>query len=172
MKKNLEHHWFEKFWDFESRPFRNLIGSLHLNSIPPRQLLTSTIVSAQLLFAHGAWSAETLLSRVHESCKGDLAEFCSDVQPKRGSFFGCLYAHDNMISTECDMALNSAALQIEQRLDNWAPVLSACEADYESHCPRTKAGDGRIVRCLSTKIHKKGGVSRGCHQALEKAGFL
>ena len=172
MKQDLEYRWFESFWDFESRPFRELIGSLHLTLVPARQLLTSAIVSALLLFAQGSWSAETLLSTVWESCKGDLTEFCSNVQPKRGAFLGCIYAHDRMISTECGMALNEATLQFEQGLKNWAPVLSACEADYESHCPTTKAGNGRILRCLSNQIHGMSGVSRGCHLALKEAGFL
>jgi hypothetical protein len=172
MKKVSEHRCLESFWAFEFRLFRESIGSLHLIAVPARQILTSTLVSALLLFAHGAWSTETLLSTLWESCKGDLAKYCSNVQPKRGGVLTCIYAHDSMISTECGMALNEATLQFEQGVKIWAPVLSACEADYESHCPTTKAGSGRILRCLSKKIHKMGGVSRGCYLALEKAGFL
>jgi hypothetical protein len=130
------------------------------------------ILAALLLFAQGTWSAETLLSTVIESCKGDVAKFCSNVQPKRMRLLACIYSHDDVISLECGMALNETTLQVEQGVDVWIPLLSACEADYESHCPRSKSGDGRILRCLSKKVYKKEGVSRGCRLALEKAGLL
>jgi hypothetical protein len=134
--------------------------------------IVSIIMAVLLVFAQGTWSAETLLSKLSESCKADVAMFCSNVQPKRMRLLSCIYSHDDVISFECGMALNQATLQAERGVDEWFAILSACEADYESHCPTSRSGEDRILRCLSFKVHKMGGVSRGCRLALQEAGLL
>jgi hypothetical protein len=134
--------------------------------------IISVIVAVLLVLAQETWSAKTLLSNLSENCKGDVAKFCSNVQPKRIRLLSCIYSHDDVISFECGMALNEVTLRVEKGVDEWISILSACEADYESHCPRSKSGEGRILRCLSKKVHKMEGVSRGCRLALEEAGLI
>lgn len=55
--------------------------------------MISFVATVLLLFAQGAWSAETLLSKLHESCRKAIAKFCGDLQPKRLKVLrGCLLA--------------------------------------------------------------------------------
>ena len=129
-------------------------------------------VAAALVFAEGALSTETLLSKIFESCKDDAAKYCRNAQPKQGRLLACIYDHDDVISFECGMALNEATLNLETGVDEWNTVFGACEADYEIHCPTSASGRSRILKCLSRNVHQIGGVSRGSVLALERAGLL
>jgi len=123
------------------------------------------------LLAQSAWAGETVLGNAINSCQQDLGKFCSHVKPGEGRKFACLYANDDKISNDCGFALAEAALKFSWARGSWNQVYSACAADFEDHCPRTQMGDGRILRCLTGRVHRKAGVSRGCVAALEGAGL-
>ncbi len=136
-----------------------------------RVLMLGMFFAALGLLAQSAWAGEMVLGNAINSYQQDFAKFCSNVKPGEGRKFACLYANDDKISNDCGFALAEAALKFSYARGSWNQVYSACAADFESHCPRTKMGDGRILRCLTGRVHRKGGVSRGCVAALEHAGL-
>jgi hypothetical protein len=55
--------------------------------------MISIVATVLLVFVQRTWSAETLLSKLYESCRKDVSKFCGDLQPKRLKVLrGCLLA--------------------------------------------------------------------------------
>ena len=130
------------------------------------------VVIAFLGLVQPAWGEDTPLSTVAKRCEKDIGTFCSNVKPMEGRILACLHTNDDKISTECGVALNDASLQFERALGQWGQVVSACEADFEQHCARSKTGKGRLLRCMTVKVLRKEGVSKGCQMALHDAGLI
>jgi len=123
------------------------------------------------LLAQPAWAGEMVLGNAINSCQQDLGKFCSNVKPGEGRKFACLYANDDKISNDCGFALAEAALKFSWARGSWNQVYNACAAELETHCGTTRMGDGRMLRCLTGRVNRRGGVSRGCVAALENAGL-
>lgn len=127
-----------------------------------------------LCFAQATWAELTLLSITMQTCQKDIADLCPNVKPGEGRLMNCLFSKGNQVSIECEDALRTASTNMEQYQGQWAVVMSACEADYETYCPTVKAGDGRILDCLTKKANYSdagGTVSKGCLRALEDIGL-
>ena len=119
-----------------------------------------------------AMAAENAIGRAVKSCGQDIDTYCANVKPGGGRLVGCLYSHDQEISSECGMALSEMALEHEAAVAQGAEIFDACETERESFCPTEQWGHGGVVRCLSMQSHTVESVSAGCRHTLEKYGLI
>lgn len=71
-----------------------------------------------LAFALGAFVAHAAVAQSgspRQSCKGDIEEFCTDVEFGEGRVMECLREHRDELSTECTTALKSMSQRKTQR---------------------------------------------------------
>jgi hypothetical protein len=88
---------------------------------------------------------------VEAACRGDLARYCSTVNPGEGRILLCLEAHADKISDGCDYALFQASRNLDRALDTIAQAADACGPDIDRYCSRVPEGGGRVADCLSAK---------------------
>lgn len=63
------------------------------------------------------------------------------------------------------MSAGLGAASNPETLEKSKEVKKACKADYKKLCPKVKAGQGRIVKCLQENSAQ---LSAGCKTALSK----
>ena len=74
-------------------------------------------------------------------CADDVARFCKDVQPGKGSVAKCLKEHENELSPACKE-------KIAQRKEQRQEAVQACHDDVLNFCKDIKPGGGNIATCL------------------------
>ena len=121
--------------------------------------------------AASVMAAENVVGDAVKRCGHDIDTYCAHVKPGSGRLVGCLYSHDDKISSECGMALNAMALQHEAAAAQSTEIVEACETERETFCPTEQWGHGGVVRCLSMQSHTVESVSAGCRHTLEKYGL-
>jgi hypothetical protein len=57
-----------------------------------------------------------LALQVQDGCGGELARHCADVTPGEGRLLACLYAHGDMLSGRCELALYDSAARLERAI--------------------------------------------------------
>lgn len=94
-----------------------------------------------------------LVYKFTESCREDIRKTeCGRLDDgpthNQGSTIECLEKKGDIISNPCQSQISRIAeLQSEDfHLDR--PLFFACRDDRENFCPRVRAGDGRVYRCL------------------------
>ena len=107
----------------------------------------------------------TAVKKIENACGEDLKKFCSTVTPGEGRVLLCLEAHEDKISSKCDVALFNASRNLERSLDRVAMTADACWNDVEKLCSSVPDGEGRVVQCL---VDKRASVSAGCRTNLGK----
>ncbi|MBT8443981.1 MAG: hypothetical protein HKN81_01350 [Gammaproteobacteria bacterium] len=127
----------------------------------PRKYLLCAIVGA--LFASTAGAQESLVEYVRNSCKSELENFCSTVNPGEGRLMLCFGAHADQLSERCEFALYQASAALEQAVAAIGYVGRACRDDIVKLCPETQPGDGRVLECLDEKQDQ---VSQRCKDAV------
>jgi len=95
---------------------------------------------------------------IGESCDGDVAKLCPNVQAGGGRVVACLQANESNLSQGCQAAFNEWRL-MRMRL------VAACAGDIGKFCRMVPEGGGRIFSCL--KAHE-GDLSSDCRTAMEK----
>lgn len=95
--------------------------------------------------ASGVAGAQGLL----ESCKADVAEFCSKVTMGDGRVMSCLYAHEDSLSEACDAATDDIGDLIDGFFSGIREAYAICAPDIEKNCSDVKIGQGRLVSCLA-----------------------
>lgn len=121
--------------------------------------------------ASSVMAAENIIGHAVKSCGHDIDTYCAHVKPGSGRLMGCLYSHDQEISSECGMALNAMALEHEAAVAQGSEIYDACETERETFCPTEEWGHGGVVKCLSMQSHTVESVSAGCRRTLEKFGL-
>ena len=120
-------------------------------------LLTAASVALMLLNATSATQAQDVL----KACEADIKTFCSQVTLGDGRLLACMYAHEDKISPECDVAIADAADQLDWFLSSVREALETCAPDIQKHCADVEAGQGRIYACLRIKKDKIGDDCKG-----------
>ena len=115
-------------------------------------LLTAASVALMLLNATSATQAQDVL----KACEADIKTYCSQVTLGDGRLLACMYAHEDKISPECDVAIADAADQLDWFLSSVREALETCAPDIQKHCADVEAGQGRIYACLRIKKDKIG----------------
>lgn len=110
-------------------------------------LLTAAAAALMLLNATSATRAQDVL----KACEADIKTFCSQVTLGDGRLLACMYAHEDKISPECDVAIADAADQLDWFLSSVREALETCAPDIQKHCADVDAGQGRIYACLRIK---------------------
>jgi len=115
-------------------------------------LLTAAAAALMLLNATSATQAQDVL----KACEADIKTYCSQVTLGDGRLLACMYAHEDKISPECDVAIADAADQLDWFLSSVREALETCAPDIQKHCADVDAGQGRIYACLRIKKDKIG----------------
>jgi hypothetical protein len=107
----------------------------------------------------------TAVKKVEAACGEDLRKFCSTVTPGEGRVLLCLEAHEDKISSKCDVALYNASRNLDRALDHVAMTADACGSDVDKLCSNIPDGEGRVAQCL---LDKRASVSAACKTNLGK----
>ena len=127
---------------------------------------TRILITAIVLFicAPVVMAQESILEYVKNSCQTDIDTHCEGVTPGEGRLALCLAAHEDHISERCQYALYQGAVALEQAVAAISYVARSCRGDFETLCPETEPGDGRLLDCLEANSDK---VSAVCNNAIE-----
>ena len=136
----------------------------------------TTIISASALLVSvagaAAQSAQAIEARldagakkIEAACGDDLKKFCGQVTPGEGRVTLCVMAHEDKISSKCDVALYEAARNLGNALNRIEEASDACWSDIEKHCAEVEPGGKRVAQCLATK---KASLSQGCQTVVAK----
>ena len=106
---------------------------------------------AGTVFSSTASAQDSLVEYVQNSCKSEIENFCSTVNPGDGRLVLCFAAHEDQISERCEYALYQASHALEQAVAAISYVARSCRDDIVKLCPNVEAGDGRIVSCLAAQ---------------------
>jgi len=128
------------------------------------------LVSIMLSFgvATPASGMESIVESVAKGCEGELSGFCGQVTPGKGRLLACLYAHEDKLSGQCELALYDAAAQLERFIGALTYVANECDEDLEAHCAMVAAGEGRLAQCL---LDNKSKLQPRCVTAIEDTGM-
>ena len=88
---------------------------------------------------------------VIKACEGDIKKYCSQVTLGDGRLLACMYAHEDKLSVQCDVAIADAADQLDWFMDRVRTAIAQCAPDIEKHCANVEIGQGRIFMCLKIK---------------------
>ena len=119
---------------------------------------------AGTVFSTTASAQDSLVEYVQNSCKSEIENFCSTVNPGDGRLVLCFAAHEDQLSERCEYALYQASHALEQAVAAISYVARSCRDDIVKLCPETTPGDGRILECLDGQSDK---VSQVCKDAVE-----
>jgi hypothetical protein len=108
-----------------------------------------------------------LATQVLEGCNSELTQYCAEVTPGEGRLLGCLYAYQDKLSGQCELALYDAAARLERAIGAITYVASECRSELETHCADVEVGEGRVAQCLKDHAAE---LSPGCDQALTDVG--
>jgi hypothetical protein len=105
------------------------------------------------------------ITKLENSCAGDIKKFCSTVTPGEGRLLYCMHAYEDQISPKCAFDVEETATSVQLSMDSLKDAVAACKAEITGVCGSTQPGQGRIAACL---IANKSTASKGCVEALDK----
>ena len=105
------------------------------------------------------------VERLQKACGADVQKYCGSVTPGEGRLILCMQAHEDKVSSGCDLAIFEASRNLQRTLDRIELVADACWNDIEKHCANMTPGEGQIAQCLQSK---KASLSRACGRVLER----
>lgn len=130
-----------------------------------------------IVFSIGSASAQTdvtkllqqklaaLITKLENSCAGDIKKYCSNVTRGEGRMIYCMQAHEDKISARCAYDLEDAVAIVQSSTDHLHDAVAACKAEITGVCGNSVPGQGRIAACL---IANKSTVSKDCADAIKK----
>jgi hypothetical protein len=124
-----------------------------------RYLCAHLLAAAALMLLNA--SSATQAQDVLKACEADIKSYCSQVTLGDGRLLACMYAHEDKISPECDVAIADAADQLDWFLSSVREALETCAPDIQKHCADVEAGQGRIYACLRIKKDQIGDDCKG-----------
>src|SRR5262245_66380114 len=87
------------------------------------------------------------MGRIESACGAELRNFCSTVTPGEGRLLLCMQAHEDKLSTPCELALFDASRNIQQTMQKIGRVVEPCWTDIQMQC----AGSSSIAQCVNEK---------------------
>lgn len=122
----------------------------------------SMFITASALLAWatsaGAQPAQSIEARLDAgakkliaACGDDVKKFCGQVTDGEGRIMLCMMAHEDKVSSKCDVALYEASRNLERALNRIADAADACWPDIEKNCSNIAPGGGQIAQCLRAK---------------------
>jgi hypothetical protein len=103
--------------------------------------------------------------KLEAACGDDVKKFCGQVTPGEGRLMLCIMAHEDKVSSKCDLAIYEASRNLERALNRIEEAADACWQDIEKNCSNVEAGGGRIAQCLQAKTAS---LSSACQTAVSK----
>ena len=92
---------------------------------------------------------------VEGACAADISNFCGKVTRGEGRLLSCMQAHDDQLSSSCQVAIYRVSRNLEGALNRVERIADACSNDIEKHC-----GDAeKIGQCV---VEKRASLSQGC----------
>lgn len=113
----------------------------------------------------GTASAQDIAQDVRNACANDVKTYCSQVTPGEGRLMACIYAHEDRISDDCDMALVEAGDKLASIADKVRSAVASCAKDIRTHCSGMSPGDGKIFQCLRDN---KQSLSSDCGEVVDR----
>ncbi len=98
---------------------------------------------------------------IFESCAKDLETYCGAVTPGDGRTLACIYAHEDKVSDECDVATENVAALLDSFFEKVRYVYDRCADDIQKHCAGIEFGGGHILSCL---IEKSSELTDACKE--------
>jgi hypothetical protein len=135
------------------------------------------LLSMLIIFSMGSAFAQTdiakalqqklaaLVTKLENSCAGDIKKYCSNVTRGEGRMIYCMQAHEDKISARCAYDLEEAVSTVQISTDKLHDAVAACKAEITGICGNTVPGQGRIAACL---IANKSTASKDCVDAIQK----
>ena len=111
-----------------------------MNKSTPHQTRHTWLTAIAVAFCLGALH-NAAFSRESGPCAEDVAKFCKDVKPGKGTIAKCLKQHESELSVGCKD--NLAA-----KKQNAQDFSEACKGDVAQYCKGTKPGEGNMLKCL------------------------
>ena len=102
---------------------------------------------------------------VIKACEADIKKYCSQVNLGDGRLLACMYAHEDKVTAQCDIAIADAADQLDWFLSRVRTAIAMCASDIEKHCANVEAGQGRIFVCLRLKRSQ---LSNDCKPVVDR----
>ena len=99
-----------------------------------------------------------------QACKGDVDQYCKNVQRGQGRVVHCLRDNEAKLSPSCKGELAKMDEQRRQAHERMRGVAEACKGDAQQYCKDVSPGGGRVARCL--KEHEAQ-LSSTCKSALK-----
>ena len=103
--------------------------------------------------------------KVLTGCADEVETYCKNVTPGKGRLLSCLYAYEDKISTQCQIALCQAVPSLEMALTTLSYLAGECRDDLKKFCSDVKPGEGRLINCLDKK---KDALTDRCKTAFEE----
>jgi len=107
------------------------------------------------------------------SCKNDVKQYCSDVQPGGGRIINCLKDHTQEISQECHNSLDKmkpknqdSSVNQPENAPSGPVILEACQDDAKQFCADTQASGSSTKDCLEDHFKD---ISQACYDAMAKS---
>lgn len=112
-------------------------------------------------------SAEnTIFDAMKTKCSRDIKTYCKAVTPGEARLALCLYAHEDKISAQCELAVYDAVVAIEISLTTLGSYARTCRADLLKFCATEEWGRGRLYACLTKN---KNALVADCKAAVDSA---
>ncbi len=109
---------------------------------------------------------ESVAEMVLNDCATELDDYCSAVAEGRGRIVACLYAHDDLLSDQCEGTLEVGIAQFRMILAAVGHVVEQCRTDLDKHCEGVEIGGGQVHQCLS---ENRASLQETCKAAFSKA---
>ena len=104
-----------------------------------------------------------------EACRAEMSRYCSNVTPGNGRVLACMYAHQDKLSPQCEIALIDAAHKLEKAMESLTEFAEACMADVDKHCAQVPTGQGRVLSCLESN---RAQLDPACAKAIDESGLM
>jgi hypothetical protein len=101
---------------------------------------------------------------IYEACMPTIAKFCSEVTPGNGRMMSCLYAFEDQVSEECDVAVSESADILDMIFDRLRYIKQQCSEDIAQFCSEVELGHGQIFTCLH---EVRTSLSEGCMEVVD-----
>jgi len=105
-----------------------------------------------------ALRARRFIEEFGRTCRSDMEQFCSGVEPGGGRVFGCLAQHQFELSSTCEPEVS----RISEARARIATVRKACTADVERLCQGVPPQSGPLLECLQANEAR---LSTDCNAA-------